>query len=173
MSKAAQTAKTLNDAQLQLLRINHVGFLAPLMQQRARAFTEMMTGRGHDPLIFETLRLPALQVVYHARGVSKQSDVLRSMHGHGCAFDCISVSRGWNYTPRWKADALECAKACDLKCGGEWKSPVDWPHFQLIEFPGIVPDTFVRAFNADGLHGVWAVAGMLPAVTLPTVITRA
>ena len=153
----------MTDAVVAQLRINQLGYLAPVLRRRAQSLTEMMTARGHDVRIFETLRLPALQQEYFRRGTSRQKDVLRSAHGHGLGFDFLPVVKGaitWTLSADWKADVLECAKACDLKCGGEWKSLVDWPHFQPIEYPGVVPSVWIEAFNRGGLHEVWTVAKM-------------
>lgn len=150
----------LSDATVSLLRISSSGYLSPILRTRMHGWVDMMTARGHDPRVIETLRLPALQAEYFRRGTSKQRDVLRSMHGHGLAFDAISISRGWSFTAEWKADAVECATACGLVCGGTWKSPVDWPHFQPIEVPGVVPDRLVAAFNAGGIAASWAAAAL-------------
>ena len=146
---------------LQALRINHPGYLAPKLRVQQVALFEMMTARGHDPVLFETLRLPKLQAEYYTRKTSRQRDVLRSMHGHGLAFDVISQSRGWNYSDDWKQDLQECCTATGLTCGGLWKNPVDWPHVQWGTIPGAVPDTLVAAFNAEGIVGSWRLVGAL------------
>lgn len=152
---------SLSRAELARLRIRSLGYLAPKFRTDILALVQMLEGRGHDPVIFETLRLPALQAEYFASGVSRQKDVLWSMHGHGLAVDIISAARGWDYSDEWKADLEACCKELGLTCGGRWTSPVDWPHVQHGSVPGKVPATFVSAFNSGGLHAVWTLAGAL------------
>lgn len=143
------------DALIPALRIRSLGYLMPEFAASVRRVVERMEGRGHDPVVIETLRIAALQVEYHRRGTSKQKDVLRSMHGHGLAVDIISQSRGWDYSQAWKDDLVAACKAEGVTCGGLWKNPVDWPHVQHGAIPGAVPDALVAAFNTGGLTASW------------------
>lgn len=149
----------LSDAVVAQLRIRSLGYLAPAFRAKVVRVCERMEGHGHDPVVFETLRLPALQAEYFRRGTSRQRDVLRSMHAYGLAVDLISQSAGWNYSDEWKADLILSAKAEDLTIGGLWKNPVDWPHLQWGTIPGAVPDVLVSTFNSGGLAAVWAHVG--------------
>ncbi len=149
----------LTEEQLRMLRIRDRGLLAPKLNAQVTDFKRMMEARGHDVLIFETLRLPQLQAEYFRRKTSRQRDVLRSMHGHGLAFDAISISRGWNFTDKWKEDVRDICAALGLTCGGLWKSPVDWPHIQWGALPGAVPDSLVVAYNTGGIYASWEAAG--------------
>ena len=151
----------MTDAEKAKLRINSLAFLAPAMRRKAQNVLDRMTARGHDPYIFETMRVASLQVAYFAEGVSKQKDVLRGMHAYGLAFDVVSKANGWNYSPAWKKDLAEACKAEGLTCGGEWKTFVDWPHVQWGKYAGAPSDALVAAYNTGGLYAAWAEAGAL------------
>lgn len=151
----------MTEAQLQSLRIRDRGLLAPKFNDQIAALLQIMEAEGHDPVIFETLRLPALQAEYFARKTSRQKDVRRSMHGHGLAVDVISLSKGWNYSAEWKKDLQAACEKIGLTCGGLWKNPVDWPHVQWGGVPGAVPDHLVAAYNHGGLYASWAAVGAL------------
>jgi hypothetical protein len=151
----------LSDTTLAQLRVRDRGFLAPAFNDKVSALLEIMEAEGHDPVVFETLRLPQVQAEYFRRGTSRQKDVRRSMHGHGLAVDIISLANGWNYSDEWKADLQRGCERLKLTCGGLWKTPVDWPHVQWGTIPGAVPEILVRAFNEGGLYGTWATVGAL------------
>lgn len=151
----------LTDADLAKLRQSSLGFLAPAFRSKAEHLLQMMEGRGHDPVIFETLRLPAVQAEYFRRKTSRQKDVLWSMHGHGLAIDVISKSVGWNYSSEWKEDLQDICAELQLTCGGLWKNPVDWPHVQWGTIPGAVPKELVAAYNSGGLYASWKFAEAL------------
>lgn len=151
----------MTDETLRQLRVRDRGMLAPAFNDKITALLEIMEAEGHDPVIFETLRLPQVQAEYFRRGSSKQKDVRRSMHGHGLAVDIISLAKGWDYSDEWKADLKRACERLSLTCGGLWKSPVDWPHVQWGSIPGAVPDSLVAAYNAGGLYGSWASVGAL------------
>ena len=151
----------MTDEQLRQLRIRDRGLLAPAFNDKVSALLQIMEAEGHDPVIFETLRVPALQAAYFAKGTSRQKDVRRSMHGHGLAVDIISISAGWNYSAEWKADLRDACARLELTCGGLWNSPVDWPHVQWGSVPGAVPNSLVTAYNEGGLYASWAAVGAL------------
>jgi hypothetical protein len=145
----------MTDDIVKQLRIRTPGYLMPEFAAAVKRVMERMEGKGHDPILFETLRLPALQAEYFRRKTSKQKDVLRSAHGHGIGADIISASDGWHFSPEWKKDLEEACKAEGLTCGGKWKSPQDWPHVQPGAIPGVIPDALVAAFNAGGIAASW------------------
>lgn len=149
----------MTDAEKARLRIKSLAFLAPKMRVKVQNVIDRMTARGHDPFVFETMRVAALQVVYFEEKVSKQKDVLRGMHAYGLAVDLISASAGWNYSKAWKTDLAEACKAEGLTCGGEWKTFVDWPHIQWGKYSGAPSDALVAAYNTGGLHAAWIEAG--------------
>lgn len=150
----------LSEAVVAALRISLLAYLAPGFRRKIDRVCERMRGEGHKPLIFETLRLAALQREYFARGTSKQRDVVRSMHCHGCAVDIICEDKQWNATAEfWDSLKRACA-AEGLQWGGLWTSPVDKPHVQVGKYPGRVPDEVVVAFNRGGLAEVWKLAGV-------------
>jgi hypothetical protein len=151
----------MTEAQLRSLRIRDRGLLAPKFNDQVTALLQIMEAEGHDPVIFETLRLPQLQAEYFARKTSRQKDVRRSMHGHGLAVDVISLSKGWEYSTEWKKDLQAACEKIGLTCGGLWTKPVDWPHVQWGGVPGAVPDHLVAAYNHGGLYASWAAVGAL------------
>ena len=145
---------SLSDADLARLRVRSLAYLAPKFRAKVIAVRERLEGEGFDPLIFETLRLPALQAEYFARGTSKQQDVVRSMHGHGLAVDFISIHSGWD-DPKFFEAVQRIAVAQGLVSGAAWSSPNDPPHVQWGSVPGKVPDELVAAFNAGGMLASW------------------
>ena len=151
----------MTDKEKAALRIKSLAFLAPKMRTALQNVIDRMEGKGHDPTVFETMRVAALQVAYFEGGVSKQRDVLRGMHAYGLAADIISISKGWNYSKAWKEDLAAACKAEGLTCGGEWKTFVDWPHIQWGKYPGAPSDALVAAYNTGGLHAAWVEAGAL------------
>lgn len=151
----------MTDADLARMRQSSLGFLAPAFRVKVEHLVQMMEARGHDPMVFETLRLPAVQAEYFARKTSRQRDVLWSSHGHGLAVDVISKSRQWNFSPTWKADLKDICEVLQLTCGGLWKNPVDWPHVQWGAIAGAVPAELVAAYNRGGLYASWKFAGAL------------
>ena len=152
----------MTDEQLATLRQSSLGFLAPSFRVSVEHLLQMMEARGHDPVIFETLRLPSVQAEYFRRKTSRQRDVLRSMHGHGGAVDVISKSKGWKFSQEWKDDLKEVCATLQLTCGGLWKNPVDWPHVQVGTIAGVVPDALVAAYNRGGLYASWEYMKALP-----------
>ena len=138
------------------LRIRNAGYLMPEVAAAVKRVMERMEAQGHDPVLFETLRLPALQAEYFRRTTSRQKDVLRSAHGHGLGADIISASKGWNFDTEWKDDLAAACTAEGLTCGGLWKSFPDWPHVQPAAIAGAIPDALVAAFNTGGLAASWA-----------------
>lgn len=156
----APTVVKLSEAELARMRVRSLGYLAPKMREAAVAMVERLEGEGLDPLIFETLRLPALQAEYFRKGASRQQDVLHSMHGHGLAFDIISIKSGWN-DPAFFIAAERVGLALGLTAGRKWKNPNDPPHFQWGSVPGAVPDSLIVAFNRRGIIGSWTEVGAM------------
>lgn len=151
----------MTDADLARMRQSSLGFLAPAFRVKVEHLVQMMEARGHDPMIFETLRLPAVQAEYFARKTSRQRDVLWSTHGHGVSIDVISKSLLWGFSKDWKDDLKAICAELELTCGGLWKSPVDWPHVQWGSIAGVVPPGLVAAYNRGGLYASWEFVGAL------------
>jgi hypothetical protein len=164
----------MTDAEKGRLRVRSLGYLAPAFREQIVVLLQMMEARGHDPVVFETLRLPALQQVYFEEGASRQRDVLKSMHAYGLAADIISQSKGWNYSQQWKDDLREICATLGITCGGLWKSIVDWPHVQWGGIPGAVPQRLIDLFNTAGLSAVWvSVGASLPGAAARPVVVAA
>jgi len=109
-----------------------------------------MEAEGHDPPVFEAVRIDRRQWwIYGKRRTVKEcvaagvaaawawamgkrassaSSHLVSVHGHGLAVDIISKSKMWDATPEFWESLGRAAKRDGLTWGGGWKSPVDPPH---------------------------------------------
>lgn len=147
---------TLSDDVVSKLRISDMGFLMPEFRAKIERLIKYMQDRGHDPMVFETLRLPALQAEYFARGTSMQRDVRKSMHGHGLGADIICRKRQWDAVQAFWDCLRDGCKELWLQWGGLWTSPKDLPHVQWGKYPGVVTIELYAAFQARGLAGSWS-----------------
>lgn len=145
----------LSDAQMQMMRVNDLAYLAPQVREKVQRVLI------HMPSIvcFETLRLPPLQAAYFASGASKQQSVLKSAHAYGLAADLVHVVNGspvWDYENPWWAQLEAMVQAQGLMSGRTWTSPNDPPHAQTAAWSGVVPDDAAVLFASGGLSAVWA-----------------
>lgn len=146
----------LTSAQVELIRVKDLAYLAPNVRRRVREVLAAMP----DAVCFETLRLQVLQTQYYATGSTKQASVLKSSHAYGLAADLVHVVLGepaWDYTAEeWWASLGTAIQDAGLVWGGTWTSPRDLPHAQTAAWSGVVPDDAAALFASGGLSAVWA-----------------
>lgn len=139
----------------------------PIVAARGRTLLELAAHAGFTLLVTQGLRTLEEQDTLYAKGrttppIGKQHYVTmakggESWHNFGLAFDIVvldSVGKmNWNKAhPGWKR-AAELGKSLGLVWGGEFKSIVDYPHFQ---YTGGLTLAQCRALIANGLPAVWA-----------------
>lgn len=145
----------LTNAQIELMRVHDLAYLAPRVRERVQSVLTQMT----DIVCFETLRLPPLQAAYFATGASKQSNVLKSAHAYGLAADLVHVVNGaptWDYDNAWWAQLQAVVQGVGLTSGRVWTSPNDPPHAQTLAWGGVVPDDAAALYGSGGLSAVWS-----------------
>ena len=115
--------------------------LAPLFAEALAKTVADMRLRGHQPLVFETMRTLERQRFLYGfgrtyddpkpRGIVTHSDSnLTTWHGYGLAADIVEDdSTPWVAKPQFWNDLGECAEANGLTWGGRWKF-LDLPHVQ-------------------------------------------
>lgn len=112
--------------------------LQPPVQPLARALVQKSASNGIRIKVLSGLRTYAEQDALYAQGRSAPGKVVtnarggHSNHNFGIAFD-VGVFEGAKYlgdSPKYKAVGV-LAMELGLEWGGNWKTIVDQPHFQL------------------------------------------
>jgi peptidoglycan L-alanyl-D-glutamate endopeptidase CwlK len=116
--------------------------LHPKLQELCRKHVEACRARGVFAVVTSTLRDQEYQASLYAQGRTKPGSIVTKMqligpHGFGLAYDVAPVTPDgktilWNDTAKWKIIGEE-GKKLGLTWGGDWKSFVDKPHFELTE----------------------------------------
>ena len=117
-----------------------IELLHPQMRAKAEELQALCKARNLPLLITETWRTMAEQDALYAQGRTKPGSIVinckgsdyQSPHQWGCAFDFCKNIKGQEYSdiPFFKqVGAL--GKSIGLRWGGDFKSMVDMPHFQL------------------------------------------
>lgn len=114
--------------------------LHPRLQSLCRKLIEACKIRGIDLIVTSTLRDAEYQASIYEQGRTKSGPIVTNAkyigpHGFGLAFDVVPVVNGkavWGNNTLWKIIGEE-GKRLGLEWGGDWKSIVDKPHFQLTE----------------------------------------
>ena len=99
-----------------------------------------MKKKGIDLIVTSTLRDAEYQAYLYAQGRTRPGNIVTNAkyigpHGFGLAFDVVPIVNGmaiWNNNSFWKIIGEE-GKKLGLEWGGDWKSIIDKPHFQLTE----------------------------------------
>lgn len=115
-----------------------IAALLPPVQPLARALVQKSASNGIRIRVLSGLRTYAEQDALYAQGRSAPGKVVtnarggHSNHNFGIAFD-VGVFEGAKYlgdSPKYKAVGV-LAMELGLEWGGNWKTIVDQPHFQL------------------------------------------
>jgi len=115
-----------------------IATLLPALQPLARALIQQADGVGIRIRVISGLRTYAEQEALYAQGRTAPGPIVtraragHSTHNFGIAFD-IGVFEGSRYlteSPKYKAVGA-LGLELGLEWGGNWKSFVDEPHFQL------------------------------------------
>ena len=115
--------------------------LHPELQQKIVTFLKNCYKNGYKVKITECYRTVAEQDALYAKGRTTSGSIVTnakgssysSQHQWGVAFDiCRNDGKGaYNDSDNWFKEVGTIGKACGLAWGGDWKSPVDKPHFYL------------------------------------------
>jgi len=116
----------------------HISSLWPEVRSMARALVQKAALSGIRIKVTSGLRTYAEQDALYAQGRSKPGNIVTnvrggySSHNFGIAFD-VAVFEGNKYLPqsiKYKAVGV-LGNDLGLEWGGNWKTIVDQPHFQL------------------------------------------
>ncbi|MBC3917699.1 M15 family metallopeptidase [Undibacterium sp. CY18W] len=116
----------------------NIATLLPQVQDLARALVLQAAASGINIKIISALRTYAEQNALYAQGRTTPGDKVtnakggESNHNFSIAFD-VGVFEGSKYladSPKYKAVGV-LGEALGLEWGGNWKTIVDQPHFQL------------------------------------------
>lgn len=115
--------------------------LHPILQYKIEQLIELCESEGLKIGIGECVRSVAEQDALYAKGrtapggkvTNAKGSTYSSMHQWGIAFDFYrnDGNGAYNTSNRFFERVGELGKSIGLEWGGDWKSPVDRPHFQL------------------------------------------
>lgn len=116
--------------------------LIPRAKAKADELVKACEAQGLKIKITDTLRNKAEQDALYAQGRTKPGNIVtnvkypNSMHNWGVAFDfCRNDGAGaYNDTDGFFSKVGSIGKSIGLEWGGDWKSIVDRPHFQLPDW---------------------------------------
>lgn len=115
-----------------------IATLLPEVQPLARALVQKAAQNGIQIKVISGLRTYAEQDALYAQGRTEDGPIVTnarggySNHNFGIAFD-VGVFEGTRYlgdSPKYKAVGV-LGRELGLEWGGNWKTIVDQPHFQL------------------------------------------
>ena len=114
--------------------------LHPKLQDLCLKLVEACRNHGVDIIVTSTLRDAEYQASIYAQGRTKPGAIVTNAkyigpHGFGLAFDVVPVVGNiaiWSNNVLWRIIGEE-GKKLGLEWGGDWKSIIDKPHFQLTE----------------------------------------
>lgn len=113
--------------------------LHPLIRGKARDFINKAETEGINLRVTSTLRTYAEQNKLYEQGRTTAGGIVTnarggySNHNFGLAFDVVPIVNGkadWN-TKDWNKIG-QIGKSVGFEWGGDWKSFVDKPHFQML-----------------------------------------
>lgn len=119
--------------------------LHPKVQVMVNAMIETCNKAGFDILITSTYRDAEAQNSLYAQGRTIKGAVVtnakggQSFHNYRVAFDIVPLRNGkpvWGTKGAdgklWK-DIAKIGKSCGLEWAGDWKTFVEYPHFQYTQ----------------------------------------
>ena len=140
----------------------------PELARRVRAAAEQLEAVGTFIRVAEGLRTYERSNELYAQGRTAPGHIVTnarggfSHHNHGLAVDCYPFLAGdtgdLNYkagSPQFKA-MVHALKTQGLFWGGDWRSIVDPPHFQLTGLGASPTDADRLCFRQGGCPAVWA-----------------
>lgn len=144
----------------------------PRLQKLAAELVEKCSEQGLKIKIGETYRTVAEQDALYAQGRTEPGNIVTnapgksysSYHQWGTAFDIFrnDGSGAYNESGKFFERVGQIGKAIGLEWGGDWKSIVDKPHFQLPDWgsstSGIKkvysnPEAFMKTWKAEAKSG--------------------
>lgn len=127
-----------------VISVNDVRALHPKLQSLIYELKEECNKQGLKIEIGECLRTVFEQDELYAKGRTKKGDIVTnakglsysSMHQWGVAFDFYRCDGkgAYNNNDKFFNKVGEIGKRLGLEWGGDWKSIVDLPHFQLPDW---------------------------------------
>lgn len=140
--------------------------LHPELQQKIVTFLNNCYKNGYKVKITECFRTVAEQDALYAKGRTAPGSIVTnakgssysSQHQWGVAFDiCRNDGTGaYNDTDKWFSKVATIGKACGLGWGGDWKSPVDKPHFYLKDWGSTTSTLKSKYTSFDKFKNTWA-----------------
>ena len=150
--------------------------LHPMAQNLANKLVDECAKQGLAIKITDCFRTVAEQNELYAQGRTKPGQIVtnakgtdyQSHHMWGTAFDfCRNDGKGaYNESGNFFYKVGQICKKLGLEWGGDWKSPVDKPHFQLPDWGSTTaklkqqystPDRFKETWYADNESGEYIV----------------
>lgn len=136
----------------------------PRLQQAAAKLLEQCRAQGLNMKIGECFRSREEQDALYAQGRTKPGNIVTnapgssysSMHQWGVAFDFYKNVPGHEYDDITFFNRVGAiGKSLGLEWGGDWKSPVDKPHFQLADW-GSTPAKLKKLYGTfDNFKKTW------------------
>lgn len=140
--------------------------LHPELQKKIITFLTNCYKNGYKVKITECFRTVAEQDALYAKGRTTSGSIVTnakgssysSQHQWGVAFDiCRNDGTGaYNDTDKWFSKVATIGKACGLGWGGDWKSPVDKPHFYLKDWGSTTSKLKSTYTSFDKFKNTWA-----------------
>lgn len=147
--------------------------LHPELQKKIAQLQELCVQNGVPIGISECLRTVAEQDALYAKGRTSSGSIVTnckgssysSMHQWGVAFDFylkVDVDGDGQWTDDIYNDATKLfekvgalGKSIGLEWGGDWKSPVDKPHFQLPDWGSTATKLKAQYGTPDKFMATW------------------
>lgn len=128
-----------------MINSRNIQDLHPKVQVMANGMIEACNKAGFDILITSTYRDAEAQNALYAQGRTKKGSIVtnakagQSWHNYRLAFDIVPLRNGkpvWGTKGAdgklWK-DIANIGKACGLEWAGDWKTFIEFPHFQYTQ----------------------------------------
>jgi hypothetical protein len=107
--------------------------LIPEVAELANELLRQCKAKGIPIKITETWRSPERQAELYKQGTTQIKTM--GMHYYGVAFDvCVDSLALGAYNPDILREVGKIGKSLGLTWGGDWKTLVDMPHFQLDKY---------------------------------------
>lgn len=140
----------------------------PRLQALAKKLIQECANQGLKIAIDQCFRSVAEQDALYAQGRTKPGDIVTkakgstysSMHQWGVAFDFYRNDGKGNYNESgdFFTKVGQIGVSIGLEWGGNWRSPVDKPHFQLPDW-GSTPSRLKSTYgNFDNFKNTWETA---------------
>lgn len=138
---------------------NDLSLLSPFFRRRIELALREVHLAGHEMFIFEGWRSPARQNYLYEQGRTREGKIITnskdwsSMHQFGLAVDLVfKTNNRWTWEGDFEKPSI-IIKRHGFKWGGDFKSFVDRPHYQM---DGGLSLPECRAItNQMGLQALW------------------